>query len=165
MFSKNNKEKNKSTRYSFGSTSAIITNLALIIGLDTTANAKLSIIGSLMVIALADNISDSLGIHIYQESEGMTTRQVWISTLTNFISRLFISLGFIFIILFLPLSIAISISIIYGLLVLSVVTFTIAKNKGISPWHSIIEHLVIAGIVIFASKYFGTIILNKFRNI
>ena len=75
------------TKYSFGGTSAIITNLALIIGLNTAANAKLSIISGLLIIGLADNISDTLGIHIYQESEGKQTLNVWISTLTNFFSR------------------------------------------------------------------------------
>lgn len=162
-----NKKKNvnQPTRYSFGSTSAIITNLALIIGLDSAVNAKLSIVGSLMVIAIADNISDSLGIHIFQESEGVAVQQVWISTFTNFFSRLLISLGFIFIIICLPLSMAVVVSVVYGLLVLSTVSFIIAKNKKINPWHSIIEHLIIAGIVIFASKYFGGLILKNFKNL
>jgi len=55
------------TKYSFGASSAIITCLAFIIGLSHSSNPRLSIVGSLLVIAIADNISDSLGIHIFQE--------------------------------------------------------------------------------------------------
>lgn len=64
------------TRFSFGATSAIITNLGIITGLDTMTNPKLSIIGALLVIALADNLSDSFGIHIYQESEHIGKKEV-----------------------------------------------------------------------------------------
>jgi len=64
------------TKFSFGSTSAIITNVALIMGLNSAKDAKLAIIGSLLVIALADNVSDSFGIHMYQESEGLSQKRV-----------------------------------------------------------------------------------------
>lgn len=57
------------SRFSFGITSAIITSLALIVGLDQVSDPKMSIIGALMLLAVADNISDSLGIHIYRESQ------------------------------------------------------------------------------------------------
>jgi hypothetical protein len=56
------------TRFSFGATSAIITNLGLIVGFDSLSNPKSSIIRSMLVIGIADNISDTLGMHVYQES-------------------------------------------------------------------------------------------------
>jgi VIT1/CCC1 family predicted Fe2+/Mn2+ transporter len=153
----------QSTNFSFGSTSAIITNIALIIGLDTAANAKYTIIGSLLVIALADNVSDSLGIHVFQESEGLSQKNVWISTLTNFLSRFVISLGFILIILIFPLKIAVGISIIYGLAVLSSVTYLIARVRKINSLWAMIEHLVIALSVIFISNFLGKLIISNFR--
>ena len=52
------------TRFSFGATAAIITNMALIAGLRTGDHAKVSIIGGMLIIAIADNISDSVGIHV-----------------------------------------------------------------------------------------------------
>jgi VIT1/CCC1 family predicted Fe2+/Mn2+ transporter len=154
---------NQSTKFSFGSTSAIITNIALIIGLDTAVNAKTAIIGSLLVIALADNISDTLGIHMYQESEGLSRKRVWLLTLTNFLSRFIISLGFIAIIAIFPLHIAVILSLIYGLTVLTTVSYLIAKGRNISPWTSICEHLVIAIIVIILSRFAGRYILNAFQ--
>jgi len=51
-------------KFSFGASSAIVTSLAFIVGLSRNPNPRLAIIGSLLVIAVADNISDSLGIHI-----------------------------------------------------------------------------------------------------
>ena len=152
-----------SPKFSFGSTSAIITNVALIIGLDTAANAKLTIIGSLLMIAIADNISDSLGIHMYQESEGMGQKKVWTLTLTNFLSRLIISLGFVFIILAFPLDVAVTISLIYGALVLSAVSYLISKKRKANPWYSIAEHLLIAVTVIIISNFFGNLIINLIK--
>lgn len=116
----------------------------------------------MLVIAFADNISDSLGIHIYQESEGMKSHNVWISTLTNFFSRFLVSLGFIFIIVIFPLNLATTISIIYGLLVISIISYLIAINRKTNPILSIIEHIIIATIVIFLSKYIGEFIVDYF---
>jgi len=71
-------------RYIFGATTAIITNMGLVAGLHFGSHAKINIIGSILVIAVADNISDTLGIHIYQESEKVSTKEIWLSTLTIF---------------------------------------------------------------------------------
>jgi len=150
------------TKFSFGGTSAIITNLALIIGLNTAVNAKINIISGLLIIALADNISDTLGIHIYKESEGEKSIDNWISTLTNFFSRLLVSLGFVFIIAMLSLNIATIVSIIYGLLVMSAISYIIAINKKINPFISVFEHILITTVVILLSKYVGGFIISKF---
>ena len=55
------------TRFSFGTTSAIVTSLAFVVGL--SGSSKAAIVVSLLVFAVADNVSDSLGLHIFQESE------------------------------------------------------------------------------------------------
>lgn len=151
------------TKFSFGGTSGIITNLAIIIGLDTLTNAKISIIGSLLVVALADNISDTLGIHIYQESEGLTRREVWVSSFTNFLTRFLVSLGFISIVYFFPINFAVTISIIYGLLVLSIISYLISKRKNVNPWLAITEHVIIALVVMFLSHYFSNFIISLFK--
>jgi vacuolar iron transporter family protein len=157
-------KKISTTKFSFGGTSGIITNMAIIIGLNTLSNAKISIIGSLLVVALADNISDTLGIHIYQESEGVTKKEVWLSSFTNFLSRFLVSLGFIFIVYILPINFAVTISIIYGLLILSIISYLISKRKNVNPWMAIIEHIIIALAVMFLSRYFSNFIINLFQN-
>lgn len=148
------------TKFSFGSTSAIITNLALIVGLYPSTNARLSIIGGILVIALADNISDSLGIHIYQESECIEQKEVWFSTATNFLARLFVSLVFVAFLVFLPMKSAAICSFIWGFLLLSVISYFIARNKNINPYMAILEHALIAVVVILASNYLGKLLMG-----
>jgi vacuolar iron transporter family protein len=152
------------TRFSFGATSAIITNLGIITGLDTLTHPKLSIIGALLVIALADNLSDSFGIHIYQESEHIGKKEIWLSTLTNFLTRLFVSSTFIFLIIVLPIRLAVVCSVVWGLLVLTVMTYTIAKQQKINPFSAIFVHLTIAVIVVVASNFIGAFVITRFQS-
>ena len=152
------------TRFSFGATSAIITNLGIITGLDTLTHPKLSIIGALLVIALADNLSDSFGIHIYQESEHIPKKEVWLSTLTNFFTRLFVSSTFVILIIVLPIRFAAVCSVIWGLLILTVLTYTIAKQQKISPFSAISVHLTIAFVVVVASNFLGAFVISRFQS-
>jgi len=151
------------TKFSFGAVSAIITNLGLIVGLRTGEHAKLSIIVGILVIALADNIADSMGIHIYQESECLKTREVWLSTFTNFITRLLVSLTFILLVIFLPIRAGIACSLLWGLLLLAAISYTIAKDRRANVYLVILEHLVIAIIVIIASNFIGKLVINKIK--
>lgn len=52
----------------FGLTSSIITTLGLIIGLYSSTNSVLAIIGGIIIIAVTDSFSDSLAIHISEET-------------------------------------------------------------------------------------------------
>jgi VIT1/CCC1 family predicted Fe2+/Mn2+ transporter len=153
----------KETRFSFGATAAIITNLGLIAGLRTGEHAKISIITGMLLIALADNISDSMGIHIYQETECIEPREVWLSTFTNFMSRLLVSLTFILLVVFLPMNLAAVCSIIWGLLLLAMMSYAIARDRKINPYLTILEHLSIAAAVIIASNFAGRLLITKFK--
>lgn len=150
------------TRFSFGATSALITNIGLIVGFDYTKNPKISIIGGILVIAIADNISDTLGIHIYQESANHNIKEVAISTYMNYISRFLVSIIFVVIVYVFPIKIAIILSLIYGLSVLSVISYIIAKNMTKKPLRMVLKHLSIALLVIILSNYLGKYILKKF---
>lgn len=150
------------TRFSFGATSAIITCLAFIIGLSKSPNPTLGIIGSLLVIAIADNISDSLGIHIYQESDQKKSDFVRISTILNFLTRFFVIMVFIAFVLWLPLILAIICSIVWGLSLLIVLSYFIAKVQQKNPVRAIIEHVAIAIIVILISNFLSEWILHLF---
>ncbi len=149
-------------RVSFGATSAVITSLGLITGLDYASNAKPGIIGGILVIAVADNISDSLGIHVYQESQGRSARQVMISTLSNFFTRLVIALLFVAIVYWLPIQAAVIVSLVYGVSVLSVMSLLIARRAHADPWRNVAEHLLVAAVVIVLSHLLGQYILSRF---
>lgn len=158
-----NRDRPAQTRFSFGATSAIITNLGIITGLDTLSHPKLSIISALLVIALADNMSDSFGIHIYQESEHISKKEVWISTLTNFFTRLVVSLTFIALIIALPITSAVICSVIWGLLILTVMTYLIAKQSNVNPYSAIFVHITVAVVVVIASNLIGAFVIARFQ--
>jgi VIT1/CCC1 family predicted Fe2+/Mn2+ transporter len=158
-----NTDRPRQTRFSFGATSAIITNLGIVTGLDTLTHPKLSIIGALLVIALADNLSDSFGIHIYQESEHVGKKEVFISTLTNFFTRLLVSLSFIILIIALPIKPAVICSVLWGLSLLAVMTYAIAKQQKINPYPAILVHVGIAILVVIASNFAGKFIIARFQ--
>lgn len=148
----------KPTRFSFGATSAIITSLALVTGLDSVNNAKISIIGGLLAIAIADNISDTLGIHIYKEAETTDRKEVYLTTFVNYFTRLFVTMVFVLILLIFPFNVAVILSVIYGLFILSFISYIIAKRKHMDPVETSLKHLVLAIAVIIVSNYLGHLI-------
>jgi len=152
------------SRFSFGITSAIVTSLALMMGLDQTSNPKSSIIGALLIIAVADNIADSLGIHVYRESQipevGADPR---VYTVSNFLTRLGIMIVFIALVWALPLTYAIVISVAVGLAMLTILSYYIALYQNIHPARSILEHIVVAVVVIIISHYLGSLISSAFH--
>jgi VIT1/CCC1 family predicted Fe2+/Mn2+ transporter len=142
------------SRFSFGATSAVTSSLALLIGLNQLGVSKLGIIGALLVIAFADNIADSLGMHIYAESKSKGHPKL--NTLTNYLTRLGITLLPVVFVIVLPLPYAIAASIIFGLVVLAVLSYLIAKFHGLDPGREVVAHLVVAILVIVASQLIGS---------
>src|SRR5512137_1938521 len=104
--------------YIFGSSAAIITDVSLIVGLGSARTGKEPILAGLLTIAVADNISDSLGIHMYKESEGYGAKLSLVSTVLNFLSRLLTSFTFILIVLLLPMEQAVIVGLVWGLLLI-----------------------------------------------
>jgi vacuolar iron transporter family protein len=149
-------------RFIFGATTAVITNMGLVSGLFFSPNAKMNIVGSILVIALADNISDSLGIHIFQEAEKLKIKEVWLSTITNFLTRFLVSMAFVAMVLLLPIQTAVIDLVILGMILLAFISFVVARSQKRNPLIAISEHLAIAVLVIISSHLIGEWILNRF---
>jgi VIT1/CCC1 family predicted Fe2+/Mn2+ transporter len=147
-------------KFSMGATAAIITSMGLIAGLTQGVNAKISIITGLLIIAVADNISDSFSIHIYKESEGASDKDVSSFTIMNFTARLFLVLTFVLIVLFFTPFSALVISSIWGLILLATLSYLITKDKKTNRLPMIARHLLIALLVIAGSKLLGNLILK-----
>ncbi len=140
----------------FGLTSGVITTLGLIVGLHSGTHSRLVVIGGILTIAIADAFSDALGIHVSEESENIhTTRQIWCSTLATFLSKLFFSLTFAIPVIVLPLTIAIVASLLWGLSILTLLSYFLAQSQGDKPWKVIGEHLLIAVVVIIITHLLG----------
>lgn len=144
------------TGLSFGLTSAIITTLGLMVGLHSGTKSKLVVISGILIIAIADAFSDALGIHISEESENKhTTGEIWEATITTFFAKFIFASTFIIPLLLFPLSTAIIVSVLYGLVLLSLFSLYMAKEQGERPWKVIAEHLLIAVVVIVITHYVG----------
>ncbi len=141
--------------YIFGSSAAIITDVSLIVGLGSARAGKGPILAGLLTIAVADNISDSLGIHMYKECEGLGQRFSLLSTILNFFSRLFISLTFIAIVIFLPMADALYVGLIWGLLLIGFISYLISRSNHENPVREIAIHILTAVVVIALSRFLG----------
>ncbi|VVB65856.1 Uncharacterised protein [Candidatus Gugararchaeum adminiculabundum] len=149
--------------FSFGATSAVTSSLALMVGLIQLDVSRTGLIGALLVIGLADNIADSLGMHIYSESRSRNPSKL--STITNYLTRLGITLLLIAFVLFLPISLAIIASVIVGMLVIAVLSYLIAKEHSLtvprssfSIMRNVTEHLAVAALVLVMSNLVGSAI-------
>jgi VIT1/CCC1 family predicted Fe2+/Mn2+ transporter len=152
------------TGFSFGLTSGIITTLGLMVGLHSGTHSKIAVFGGILTIAIADAFSDALGIHISEESENKhSKKEIWESTIFTFLSKFIFALTFIIPLFLFKLQIAIIISVIYGLSLLSIFSFHLTKVQKGKPWEVVIEHLIIALIVISITHYVGDWIGSKFE--
>ena len=146
-------------RVSFGGPAAIVTSTGLIVGLHTATVAKTAIAGSLLIFALADNLTDSLGVHIYQESERLAAREAFRTTVANFLTRLLLALSFIALVLLVPSPALIYLSVLWGLSLLSGLSYLLARARGVSPLSEIAKHCAVALAVVALSKLIGMGIL------
>jgi len=147
----------------FGLTSGTITTLGLMVGLNSGTHSKLAVLGGILTIAVADAFSDALGIHIAEESENTHTPwEIWQATIATFLSKFLFALTFAVPVLLLDLPVAVVVSVLYGLTVLGVLSYYLARDKGDSPLKVIAEHLAIALLVIVATHTVGIWIRARF---
>lgn len=141
------------TGLSFGLTSGVITTLGLMVGLHAGTHSKAVVIGGILTIAVADAMSDALGIHIAEESKNNgRTAEIWEATAATFAAKLVIAGTFAVPVLLVPLDRAVMISVLWGLLLLTGLSVALARAQGIAPWKVIGEHLVI-GLLVVASTH------------
>ena len=144
------------TGLSFGLTSGVITTLGLMVGLHSGTHSRTVVIGGIVTIAIADAMSDALGIHVSEESKNSgPTRQIWEATVATFVAKFVIAMTFVAPVVTRPLDQAIVISVIWGLLLLAVLSFFVARAQAIPPWKVIGEHLLIALCVVVITYAVG----------
>ena len=144
------------TGFSFGLTSGIITTIGLMVGLNSGTHSKLVVIGGILTIAVADAFSDALGIHVSEESENKhTTKEIWESTVSTFLAKFIFAITFVVPVLLLQLSTAVIVSVVWGLSSLGIFSFYIAREQNVKPWKIILEHMLIALVVIIITHFVG----------
>jgi VIT1/CCC1 family predicted Fe2+/Mn2+ transporter len=149
--------------FSFGLTSGIITTLGIIVGLNSGTHSQLAVIGGILTIAIADSLSDAMGIHISEESENKhTSKEVWESTFATFFFKLIVASSFIIPVLIFTLERAIIVSVAWGLVLLTIFSYKVAQICKKNVLHVVGEHLIIGVAVIIIANYVGVIISNVF---
>ena len=148
--------------FGFGLTSGIITTLGLIVGLYSGAHSRKVIMGGISTIAVADALSDALGIHIAEESKKHPTIEIWEATLSTLFSKFLFAISFLLPMLIFSLKQAIVVSIVWGLLLLTVFSIYVANERGVNPWKVAMEHISIAVLVIILTYYVGIFICHNF---
>lgn len=147
----------------FGATSGVITTLGLIVGLNAGTKSITAVLGGILVIAVADSMSDALGIHLAEEADPDTDHEhVWQATITTFLTKLIFALSFAIPLLLLPLGPAVLASVAWGMLVIIVLSYFLAKTQDESPWRIILEHLGIAMLVVVLSHFIGVWVARTF---
>jgi VIT1/CCC1 family predicted Fe2+/Mn2+ transporter len=143
---------------SFGTVSAVVTSIGLIIGFGAAGVSKSTIVAGLLIVGLADNLTDSLSIHIYQESEKLEERAAFKATLSNFVTRLLISFSFVLLVIGFSSAITAFASLVWGLGLLTGLTWLVAKSRGANVTTEVLKHLTVAAAVIAASRMVGILI-------
>ena len=152
------------TGVSFGLTSGVITALGMIVGLHSATSSKLAVVAGIIIMAVADGLADAAGLHISEESElekgriKHTPKEIWLTTLFTFLSVTVFILTFAIPILIFPLRMAIFVAIGWGMLLLVLLNFAIAKIRKESSIKLIFEHILLALFVIVISGYIGSLI-------
>jgi len=151
------------TGIAFGLTSGIITTLGLMVGLYSGTNSKLVVMGGILTIAIADAFSDALGIHVSEESKNnVKEKEVWEATISTFFSKFLFALTFVIPVLIVELKTAVIISVIWGILVLGILSYLMAKSQGENTVYVVFEHVFIAAVVIFITHQLGLWISHTF---
>lgn len=152
------------TGISFGVTSGTITTLGLMVGLSAGTHSKAAVVGGILTIAIADSFSDALGIHISQEAQdNHTGKGVWESTVATYITKLLYALTFVVPVILFDLSLAVWVSVVWGIGILAMFSYVIAKNQKEGPIRAMLEHVSIGVIVILITHYLGLLISRIFN--
>ena len=140
----------------FGLTSGAITTMGVMVGLYAGTNSVNVVTGGILTIAIADAFSDALGMHVHEESENAhTPREIWESTLATFFSKFLFSLTFLVPLFIFPVKLAVVISVLWGLSTVAFLSYKIAKEQGTSPVKAILEHVMIAVVVVLMTQVVG----------
>jgi VIT1/CCC1 family predicted Fe2+/Mn2+ transporter len=152
------------TGVSFGLTSGVITALGLIVGMYSATYSRLAIVAGIITMAIADGLADGLGQHMSEEAEieqgkaKHTQREVWLTTLFTFLSVCGSILSFIPFFLIFPLVTAIFVGVGWGMLLLVVFNYIMARAKKENAFVVIAEHVALAVFVIVISYFVGILI-------
>lgn len=156
---------NKGTRTGiyFGATSGVITTIGLIAGLYAGTDSLVAVLGGIFVVAVSDAMSDALGIHLAQEADPESnSSHIWAATVSTFLTKLFVALTFALPLMFLSLGIAVLVSVGWGLIVIVLLSYYLARAQKTAVLPVVAEHLGIAVVVVVLAHFIGVWVQKVF---
>ena len=156
---------NKGTRTGiyFGATSGVITTIGLIAGLYAGTDSLVAVLGGILVVAVSDAMSDSLGIHMAEEADPeSSSAHIWAATISTFLTKLLVALTFAVPLIFLPLGVAVIVSVGWGLIVIVLLSYYLANTQKVPVVPVVAEHLAIAVVVVILAHFIGVWVQSVF---
>lgn len=141
--------------FGFGLTSGIITTLGMMIGLERGTHNVSVIVAGIAVIAITDALSDSFAIFMADEAERDSEKSKWEETISTFISKFTVGILFALPFFFLEINQAIFASVAFGLILISILTYYIAKAEKRPILKIMLGHLLVTIVVIIVSGFVG----------
>jgi len=152
-------KKSVRTWIAFGITSGIITTMGLIIGLSLAGATKLLIVWGILTIAVADSLSDSLGMFISEEADQINKmKSVRSAALATFLAKFLMALLFIIPFYIADTFSAVWICIVRGLLGLFTLSREIADIHGKEVRRIVRENILVWVVVIVVTYFVGIFI-------
>jgi len=149
--------------FGFGVTSGVVTTLGLIVGLHSGTHSKLAVVGGIVVLAVADALSDAMGVHVSEEAEGEHShKEVWEATVFTFLAKFVFTLSFIPLVLVLEAQSAILASVAWGLFLITLLSLATARGMGQNPVKAAAEHVLLTIAVVVLAHYAGEMIYEFF---
>ncbi len=153
------KQNSLHTGFSFGLASGVITTLGLLIGLAFGTSNKLVVLGGILTIAISDALSDAFGVHISQESQAEhSSSDIWKSTISTFLSKLFFAGAFIIPVAMFDLWTAMFVSVIWGYLLIITFSCYLGKLQKTNMLSVVAEHVAVMTVVIILSYAVGVFV-------
>src|SRR3972149_1722151 len=143
-------------RFSFGISSAVLTTLGVIVGLNSATASLLAVIGGIIAVAISASLSDSIGMYTAKKAErGISPAIAFKSALNVFLGKFIFTLSFLVPFGVFPISWAIYAGIFWGLILLTFVNLQIAFLHEENVAKSVVKNIFIAIAVIIVSYFAG----------
>lgn len=145
----------------FGITSGVLTTTGLLVGVNAATESRLAVVSSILVIAMADSLSDSFGMYLSKLGERGNTpieavRYAFGTFAGKFMLPLTFALPFLFPVFSLPTAVIIDLA--WGAVVLSVLSVEQALVSQKPVLRIVCRNIGLAILIVCLSTLIGTVV-------
>jgi adenylate cyclase class IV len=143
----------------FGITSGILTTVGVLIGVNSASGDRLAVIASVVAIAVADSWSDAFGMYTARVTERGSSRAAALRYAAGtLLGKLVMPLTFLLPIALLPLGVAVIVDLVWGAVVLALLSLERALVGQLSPVRQVAVTLGLAALIVTLSSLAGSLV-------